>query len=66
MESTKPLIVPLWATAKKCEQHFRAHTIPYRKDGVPAMELYVTECTRFAAPAPDMVFRVKDKVICKG
>jgi hypothetical protein len=30
------------------------------------MELYVTVCTRFAAPAPGMVFRVKAKVIGKG
>ena len=42
------------------------HTIPYRKDEVPAMGLYVTECTRFAAPAPGMVFRVEEKVIGKG
>ena len=66
MDSTKPLIVTLWTAAKKCEQLCPAHTIPYRKDGVPAMELYVTECTRFAAAAPGMVFRVKAKVIGKG
>ena len=66
MDSTKLLIVPLWTAAKKCKQLCRTHTIPYRKDGVPATELYVTECTRFAAPAPGMVFRVKAKVIGKG
>jgi hypothetical protein len=66
MNSTKPLIVPLWAAAKKCKQLHLAHTIPYRKDEVPRMGLYVTECTQFAAPSPDMVFRVKDKVIGKG
>jgi hypothetical protein len=66
MDSTKPLIVTLWASAKKCQQLCPAHTIPYRKDGVPRMGLYVTECTQFAAPAPGMVFGVKDKVIGKG
>jgi hypothetical protein len=66
MDSTKPLIVTLWTAAKKCEPPCSTHTIPYRKDGVPATELYVTECTRFAAPAPGMVFRVKEKVIGKG
>jgi hypothetical protein len=66
MDSTKPLIVTLWTAAKKCEQLCPAHTIPYRKDGVPRTGLYVTECTQFAAPAPGMVFRVKDKVIGKG
>jgi hypothetical protein len=66
VDSTKPLIVTLWAAAKKSEQLCLAHTIPYRKDGVPAMELYVTECTRFAAAAPGMVFRVKAKGIGKG
>ncbi len=62
MDSTKPLIVTLWTAAKKRDSLRPAHTIPYRKDGVPAMGLYVTECTRFAAPSPGMVFRVKGKV----
>jgi hypothetical protein len=66
MSSTKPLIVTLWAAAKKCEHLCLAHTIPYRKDGVPVTGLYVTECTRFAAPVPGMVFRVKEKVFGKG
>lgn len=66
MNSTKLLIVTLWATAKKCKKLRRTHTIPYRKDEVPAMGLYVTECTRFAAPTPGMVFRVKGNVIGKG
>jgi hypothetical protein len=66
MSSTKPLIVTLWAAAKKCKPRCSPHTIPYRKDGVPAVGLYVTECTRFAAPAPGMVFRVKEKVFGKG
>jgi len=66
MDCTKPLIVTLWAAAKLCKQLYPALTIPYRKDGVPARELYVTKCTRFAAPAPGMVFRVTGKVIGKG
>ena len=66
MESTKPLIVPLWTAAKKSEELILAHTIPYRKDGLLAAEQYVTECTRFAAPAPGMVFRGEGKMIGKG
>ena len=66
IDSTKPLIVPLWTAAKKSEELILAHTIPYRKDGVPSMGLYVTVCTRFAAAAPGMVFREKVKVIGKG
>jgi len=56
----------LWTAAKKSEELILAHTIPYRKDGVPSMGLYVTVCTRFAAAAPGMVFREKVKVIGKG
>jgi len=32
------------------------YTIPYRKDDVPMMGLYVMECTRFAAASADVVF----------
>jgi len=33
-----------------------AHTIPYRKDGVPIVKLYVTECTEFAPRSPGVIF----------
>src|ERR1039458_8781496 len=38
------------------------HTIPYRKDEVPTVKLYVTECTRFAAASPSMVFGWKQSL----
>jgi hypothetical protein len=66
MDITEPLIVTSWTAAKKCEQVCRTNRIPYRKNGVAAMGPYVTVFTRFAAPAPGVVFREKVKVIGKG
>jgi hypothetical protein len=59
-------VTATWISDLTSTQLRRTHTIPYHEDGVAAMGSYVTVFTRFAAPAPGVVFREKVKVIGKG
>jgi hypothetical protein len=63
--STKPLIVSSRATVENFTDPCRIHTIPYRKDDVRAIELYVTECTQFAAASANMVFGLMRRLFGK-